>query len=163
RALRLGMWLDGFEERRPGVVGGWIEAGGAMLGVEIDLDGHAQHGPFIRDAGSPIVSGRYGLGWAASRRAGETTDGGVSWGAAARRRGGVGGVAGAGGPEPSAPPGGVASRGGGPIGCSGAGWLRVGWGARAGGARPPVEIPTPSHRAPRGAASLDLACEPVAT
>src|SRR5690606_24539296 len=32
RVLRLGMWLDGFEERRPGVVGGWLEAGGVVLG-----------------------------------------------------------------------------------------------------------------------------------
>src|SRR5262249_12465108 len=28
RELKRGLWLDGFEERSPGVLGGWVESGG---------------------------------------------------------------------------------------------------------------------------------------
>ncbi len=30
RVLREGVWMDGFEERRPGVLGGWIDAAGTF-------------------------------------------------------------------------------------------------------------------------------------
>ncbi len=113
RALRLGIWLEGFEERRDGVIGGWIEAQGSMIGVEIGTDGRVTLGQLIRDAGDPVVSGRYGVGWTKSRRGYETVDGGMTWTTF----------------EPPTPlteqP---ESRGCGPIGCSARGWLRVGWG-----------------------------------
>ncbi|HSO35021.1 MAG TPA: hypothetical protein VLT33_20985 [Labilithrix sp.] len=115
RVLRLGVWLDGFEERKPGVIGGWLEAGGAMLGIEIALDGKATPGQFVRDAGMPFVSGRYGFGWTQSRRGFETTDGGMTWTSLEL-------------PEPLVAPSKVERRACGPVGCVAAGWLRVGWG-----------------------------------
>jgi hypothetical protein len=145
RALRLGTWMEGFEERRPGVVGGWVEAGGAVVGVEVGLDGAARFGQFIRDA-TPVVSGRYGLGWSTSHRGYETTDGGMTWlpievpEAATSARG--------------------TGRACGPIGCTAGGWLRVGWGQSKKGSfkeTPPIAS-GPSHRGN----SIDLACEPVA-
>jgi len=146
RVLRLGVWLDGFEERRPGVVGGWVEAGGVMLGIEIASDGTAKIGQLIRDAGMPFVSGRYGLGWTASRRGFETTDGGMTWSNIEL-------------PEPLVPLGKVERRACGPIGCLAAGWLRVGWGEAKKAA--PAAIPPP-HRAPVAVSTpqLSLACEP---
>ncbi|HEY2510845.1 MAG TPA: hypothetical protein VGI39_08315 [Polyangiaceae bacterium] len=135
RVLDLGVWLDGFEERRPGILGGWIEAAGAMLGIEIDLKGDARVGPFVRDAGLPMVSGRYGLGWTASRRGYETTDGGMTWTPLDV-------------PEPIAAPRAVSSRACGPVGCSAAGWLRVGWGKTAEESAPlapPPPAPLPVH------------------
>jgi len=146
RMLRLGVWLDGFEERRPGVLGGWIEAGGAMLGIEVALDGKAALGQFIRDAGTPFVSGRYGLGWTPSRRGFETTDGGMTWTSLEL-------------PEPLVPVSKVEKRACGPVGCLAAGWLRVGWGEAK---KVPVPAVPQPHRASISAAStpqLSLACE----
>jgi len=145
RVLRLGVWLDGFEERRPGVVGGWLEAGGAMLGIEIALDGKATAGQFVRDAGMPFVSGRYGLGWTPSRRGFETTDGGMTWTSLEL-------------PEPLVPAGKVERRACGPIGCVAAGWLRVGWGETKKVATPATPAPyrtTVSASPPQ----LALTCE----
>ncbi len=147
RVLRLGVWLDGFEERKPGVIGGWIEAGGAMLGVEIGLDGKAVTGQFVRDAGMPFVSGRYGFGWTPSRRGFETTDGGMTWTSLEL-------------PEPLVPIGKVERRACGPVGCLAAGWLRVGWGETK---KAPVPAAPPPHRAASSVSppQLVLACEPT--
>ncbi len=130
-ALKLGIWLDGMEEHRPGVIGGWVDVAGTMLGFELDLQGHASAGAFIRDAGAPMVSGRYGLGWSASRRGYETVDGGMTWTPIEL-------------PEPIALDQTVRVRACGPIGCTAKGWLRVGWGAPA---NPTPAIPPPSLRA----------------
>lgn len=147
RVLRLGVWLDGFEERKPGVIGGWIEAGGAMLGIEIALDGKATPGQFIRDAGMPFVSGRYGFGWTASRRGFETTDGGMTWTSLEL-------------PEPLVPTAKVERRACGPIGCLAAGWIRVGWGEAKKPPAPPVPAP---HRSVVSVSvpQISLACEPT--
>ncbi len=148
RMLRLGFWLDGFEERRPNVVGGWIEAGGAMLGVEIALDGNAVPGSFVRDAGLPFVAGRYGLGWSASRRGYETTDGGMTWTSLDL-------------PDALVPTAKVDRRACGPVGCLANGWLRVGWGEAK---RDPTPSAPPAYR-PAAALALPtiaLACEPLA-
>jgi hypothetical protein len=148
RVLRLGLWLDGFEERRPGVVGGWLESGGVMLGLEIRLDGHATPGQFIRDAGMPFVSGKYGLGWTASRRGFETVDGGMTWSSIEV-------------PDPLVPWVKVERRACGPIGCLAHGWLRVGWGEPK---RPPSPAVPAAYRpsAILSAPHLQLSCEPVA-
>jgi hypothetical protein len=145
RVLRLGVWLEGFEERRPGVLGGWIEAGGALLGVEVALDGKATPGQLVRDAGMPFVSGRYGLGWTSSRRGYETTDGGITWTSLEL-------------PDPLVPTSKVERRACGPVGCLAAGWLRVGWGEAK---RPPVPATPPPYRAPAAASppQLSLSCE----
>ena len=147
RVLRLGVWLDGFEERRPGVIGGWIEAGGAMLGIELELDGKATPGQFVRDAGMPFVSGRYGFGWTPSRRGFETTDGGMNWTSLEL-------------PEPLVAVTKVERRACGPIGCLAAGWLRVGWGETKKPATPPAPPPrgsTVSVSPPQ----VSLVCEPM--
>jgi hypothetical protein len=110
-AMRLGMWLDGFEER-DGKVCGWVEYSGSMIGVRIGLDGRAEVGDLIVDNGRAVVSGRFGLGFGDSKRGYETTDGGMSW-------------------KQIEVPGKLAEkaprRGCGPIGCRTHGWIRVGW------------------------------------
>jgi hypothetical protein len=148
RALRTGIWLDGFEERRDGVLGGWIDAGGAVLGVEVGLDGEATVGSYTRGSGEIFVSGRWGFGWTASRRGIETTDGGMSWKEFEM-------------PEPIAPARTVSERACGPLGCLAAGWMRVGWGEPIAGAVP--ELPPPRKSPPpRAAPDLTLDCEPLA-
>ncbi len=148
RVLRLGLWLDGFEERRPGVVGGWIEAGGSVLGIEIALDGKATLGQYIRDAGAPFVSGKYGFGWTPSRRGYETTDGGMTWAPIDL-------------PDPLATGSKIERRACGPIGCVANGWMRVGWGEIK---KAPSKVAPPPFRATTSLAApqLAVACEPVA-
>lgn len=145
-ALKHGVWLDGIEERRPGVLGAWIEAGGSMLGVEIDREGHAKAGEFVRDTGLTFVSGRFGLGWSKARESYETTDGGMTWQRVRL-------------PDPLVPASQVEERACGPVGCIAAGWIRVGWGEppaveRAASAAAPV-TKTPTL------APVALACEPI--
>lgn len=148
RILRLGLWMDGFEERRPGVLGGWIEAGGAMLGIEIALDGRATPGQYIRDAGLPFVSGRYGLGWRSSQGGFETTDGGMTWSSIEL-------------PAPLVLAAKVDRRACGPVGCVANGWLRVGWGDPKHGPVPPAPA---VHRPPTAITppQVVLTCEPSA-
>ncbi len=145
RIVRNGAWLDGFEERTSGVLSGWIEAGGTFLGIEVDASSATAHvGKLVKDLGAPMVSGRYGLGWSASRRGYETVDGGMTWTALDV-------------PEPLVPTRQVTSRACGPIGCTAAGWLRVGWGDAK---RPPLpEAPPPARRPATALAPLDLVCD----
>jgi hypothetical protein len=146
RVLRAGLWMDGWEERRKGVLGGWVDAGGSVLGVEIDLDGHARLGDYVRDAGVPVVAGRYAFAWTASRRGFETTDGGMSW----VREDEL--------PDPAIPLKTVHERACGPVGCLAAGWIRVGWGPTPAMPEPPAPRAQPpsTWHAP---ASLKLECE----
>jgi hypothetical protein len=144
RVLGVGVWLDGIEERRPGVLGGWVEAAGTMLGYELSLDGRVTFGELVRgDVALPMVSGRYGLGWSASRGGFETTNGGMNWAAISV-------------PEPIKPLREVTSRACGPVGCSAAGWLRIGWGTSASAPSPPLRAVAPP--VPRPAPSLRLDC-----
>ena len=146
RVLRLGLWLDGFEERRPGVIGGWIEAGGVILGLELGLDGKATPGVF--DPGPAFVSGKYGLRWTASHRGYETTDGGMKWTTFDV-------------PDPLVPAVKVERRACGPVGCLANGWLRVGWGEPK---HEPPQFPPPSSSQYQAisAPSVALTCEPLA-
>lgn len=150
RALRYGVWLEGVEERRPGVLGAWVDAGGSVLGLEIAVDGNVKVGQYVKDAGFPTVAGRYGFGYTNARRLFETSDGGMTWQSVEA-------------PEPLVPLSKVTSRAVGPLGAAGAGWLRVGWGPREKkdekNDRPPLEAARPK---PRVVPSLNLACEPVA-
>jgi hypothetical protein len=142
RALRVGVWMDGFEERRDGVLGGWVEGGGSVVGVEIALDGQARVGS-LRVAGDVFVSGRWGLGWTASRRGIETVDGGMTW-----KDVDV--------PEPSGSAHTPRERACGPIGCLAAGWMRIGWGDPE---KVPVKDPPVRRYAPaRAARALELDC-----
>jgi hypothetical protein len=143
-ALRTGLWLDGFEERRPGVVGGWIDASGSAVGVEIALDGAATVGEYHRAASDVFVSGRYGLAWAASRHGIETTDGGITWKDVDL-------------PEPLQPARAVEERACGPVGCLAAGWMRVGWGQEEVVA--PKDPTARASVASRSPPPIDLRCE----
>jgi hypothetical protein len=144
RALGLGVWVDGFEERRPGVVGGWIDAAGSLVGIEIATTGGARVGEYIRDAGAPVASGRWAFGWTASRRGFETTDGGMTWTKEIAM------------PDVIASGRAVRERVCGPIGCIGGGWLRVGWGASE---QPLAPDPPPRALPPeRDGPDLDLDC-----
>ncbi|MBV9945974.1 MAG: hypothetical protein JOZ69_03910, partial [Myxococcales bacterium] len=149
RALSSGVWMNGFEERRPGVVGGWIDAAGALLGVEIASSGEVRVGEYIRDAGAPVASGRWAFGWTASRRGFETTDGGMTW----KKEIAL--------PDPIASGRDIHERACGPVGCIAAGWFRIGWG---GAGQPVAEDPPPFSRPspPRHPPRLDLECDPVA-
>ena len=148
-ALRWGSWMDGFEERRPGVVGGWIDAGGTVLGIEITVEGELRAGEYIRDAGGPVAAGRWAFGWTGSGAGFETTDGGMTWAKEIEL------------PVPIAGGDTDRERVCGPIGCILAGWLRVGWGA--GAARPPPEAPPPHPLASRKPpATLQLDCDVLA-
>jgi hypothetical protein len=145
KVLAVGVWLDGVEERRPGVLGGWIEASGTMLGFELGLDGKVLLGAVVRGEHSlPMVSGRYGLGWSAVHTGFETTDGGMTWSLVPV-------------PDPLRPPRAIASRACGPVGCSAAGWLRIGWGAGEKELERPPRPPAPWL--PRSFLSLGLECE----
>ncbi|MGD0524731.1 MAG: hypothetical protein ABSE49_06295, partial [Polyangiaceae bacterium] len=146
RALRVGLWMDGFEERRDGVLGGWVDAGGSVLGVELGLDGAATVGTYVRAASDVFVSGRWGLGWTASRRGTETVDGGMTW-----KDFEV--------PEPIVAARATRERACGPVGCLAAGWMRVGWGEAE--KAPPKASPRPPYVPPRAAPGLQLTCEPL--
>ncbi len=122
RAVTLGTWLEGFEERRPGVAGGWVDAAGSVVGVEVTVGGDVRVGEYIRDAGSPIAAGRWALGWTASRQGFESTDGGMTWAKDIVLPDRISqSSTGAAGPD--------VARSCGPLGCVAAGWLRIGWGA----------------------------------
>lgn len=137
------VWLGDLEEKAPGVLGGWLTADGTVLGVEIDAEGGVRTGAYIRDLGSPFVSGRYGLGWTRSHLGYETTDGGMTWAPFVA-------------PAPLGP---SRARACGPAGCIAEGWIRVGWGERA--SAPPVNLrPEPPLRG-SGPAPLRLTCRPA--
>jgi hypothetical protein len=145
RALRLGVWMDGFEERRPGWIGGWIDLAGSVMGVEISLEGQTHVGPYIRDAQAPVVGGRWGFGWSGSSRGLETIDGGMTWN--------TGIVLPA--PFPEVP--GDQQRACGPVGCVMNGWVRVGWGSDRPESQPELQ-PLPAPRLPT-APPIRLDCE----
>jgi hypothetical protein len=132
------------------VLGGWVDAAGSVLGIEIDLGGEARVGSYIRAAGDAFVSGRWGLGWMASRRGVETTDGGITWNELEL-------------PEPIAQPRAVHERACGPVGCLAAGWMRVGWGAGEKPAAPPSSPASHTPARTGSAPALDLDCAPLAT
>ncbi len=73
-----GTWLDGLQEIEPGVVGGWIEAGGPVAGYRVTLDGRVELGEVV-DEDAALVAGPYGLAFNGAGRAVETTDFGRTW------------------------------------------------------------------------------------
>ena len=154
KVVAQGMWLDGFEERSPGVLGGWVEHAGTVLGIEINANGHARHGVFVRDIGnSVVVAGRFGLGWTGAQRGFETTDGGLTWRAIDL-------------PDKLDPTSSSmlrspAPRGCGPAGCVLAGWIRVGWGEVP--AAPPSTPNALTVLRPTAVSALELTCEVAST
>ncbi len=118
RALKRGLWLEGFEERAPGVLGGWVEAGGPAVGITIDLTGKVSAGPLRDDVGGVIVSGPFALSMGETGHLAESTDGGASWAELDA-------------PEIDEDPSRQPERGCGPLGCVFGPWIRVGWGPSA--------------------------------
>jgi hypothetical protein len=145
--LRTGVWMDGFEERRPGWIGGWVDLAGSVIGIEVSLGGQTRLGEYIRDARGPVVAGRWGLGWPPARHGFETTDGGMTW------KKGI--------PLPDPLPALTADREHvcGPVGCLMEGWVRIGWGTEV-PANVPEPVPLPRPRS-LSASPLRLACEPA--
>ena len=148
RLLRRGMWLDGFEEREKGVLAGWVEAGGPVLGVRIKLDGKVTAGDVRDDAGGAILAGRFGLSLGEGGRAAETIDGGLHWEVLdlperddeAERVG--------------------PTRACGPAGCVLGGWIRVGWGkAESNDDMRPAAAPSPSYTATRSSPQIGFTCD----
>jgi hypothetical protein len=149
RHLGCGMWLEGFEEREPGVLGGWVEAGGPLIGVRIALDGKVTAGDERDNDTGVIVSGRFGLLQGEGGRAAETTDGGMTW-------------KGFDMPEHDIDPDDAPTRACGPVGCALSGWIRVGWGKPAtAGDLAPAEAPQALYVQTRTTPVVNFACEPT--
>lgn len=115
RVAKRGLWLEGFEEREPGVIGGWIEAGGGLVGVRVSLDGTMKLGEMRTDPNGALLSGRFGVSVGDDGEAAETIDGGMEWTSFEMPD-----------HEIESPP---RTRACGPVGCALASWLRVGWGS----------------------------------
>jgi hypothetical protein len=148
RLLRRGMWLDGFEEREKGVLGGWVEAGGPVIGLQIKLDGKVIAGDVRDDLGGAILAGRFGFSLGEGGRAAETTDGGLHWEVLdlPERDDEA---------ERSSP-----TRACGPVGCALGGWLRVGWGkAETDDDMRPASPPPSSYTPTRASPQLGFTCE----
>ncbi|MET0595099.1 MAG: hypothetical protein ABW133_20535, partial [Polyangiaceae bacterium] len=144
-----GTFLDGFEERSSGVLGGWILRGSELRGVRIALDGKVEVGRVSSNIERTVASGRFALEWGRGGRGIETVDGGMSYRPVDLPASDL--------PAPSRA---VAACG--PVGCVQGGWLRVGWGAVA-EAPDLVAAPTPKPSrvnlaGPRGIA---LRCQPT--
>jgi len=148
RLAQRGMWLEGFEQRGPEELGGWIEAGGPVLGVSIALDGTVEVGKVVERSAEVLLSGRFGLAAAETEGAIESTDGGKSWGELQMPR------------LPDSPRD-ATTRGCSPVGCALRNWIRVGWG-KPGVAEDlgfaavpePAALPTPVLRTVRLRCSL---------
>lgn len=149
RELRRGMWLEGFEERESGILGGWVEAGGPVIGVRIALDGKVTAGEPRNNENGVIMSGRFALSQGEGGRAAESTDGGMTWKVFDM-------------PEHDMVPGDADTRACGPLGCALGGWVRVGWGKSAiPGDLTPAPAP-PTLTVPASvAATVSMRCVPL--
>jgi len=149
RELRRGMWLEGFEEREPGVLGGWVEAGGPVIGVRVKLDGTVTAGDARDNENGVVISGRFALSQGEGGRAAESIDGGMTWKVFDM-------------PEHDVAPGDAPTRACGPVGCVLAGWIRVGWGKPVisgdlGSAEAPPSLYVPMKTTP----TVRVSCTPV--
>jgi hypothetical protein len=147
--LENGLWLEGFEERRPGILGGWVEHQGLILGISVELaTGSITVGELLNDAGTFSVGGVFGVRFSSARRGFETRDGGMIWKQMDL-------------PDLFPKAGQTAaesSRVAGPLGALGPGWARVGWGTSR-----PVPDATPAHvlSPPLATESATLQCTEV--
>ncbi len=148
RDLQRGMWLEGFEEREPGVLGGWVEAGGPIVGVRIDVkSGNVTAGAPRQDGTGALLSGRFALSLGEGELAAESTDGGMTWRSIEV-------------PERDADTAASRTRACGPVGCVFKGWIRVGWGKTAvpddlAEAKPPPVLQAPL----RAGSPVGMRCE----
>ncbi|XYI01809.1 hypothetical protein ACMHYB_19425 [Sorangium sp. So ce1128] len=148
RDLQRGMWIEGFEEREPGVLGGWVEAGGPIVGVRIDVkSGNVTAGAPRQDGTGALLSGRFALSLGEGEHAAESTDGGMTWRSIEL-------------PERDDDAAAPRTRACGPVGCVFKGWIRVGWGKTAlpddlAEAKPPPSLQTPL----RAGSPIAMRCE----
>lgn len=152
RDLQRGMWLSGFEEREPGVLGGWVDAGGPVVGVRVEVkSGKVTAGEARQDATGALLSGRFALSLGEGEQAAESLDGGMTWRPIDL-------------PERDDDAGASPTRACGPVGCVFKGWIRVGWGPPAlpedlTQAKPPATLHTPL----RATSPMAMRCEPLAS
>ncbi len=113
RMLERGLWLHGFEEREPQVLGGWVENGGTTVGVQVALSGAVTTGePRFAPSGI-LAAGRLAVASDESSGFFETVDGGITWRAQA---------------FPFETEWTDRVRSCSPVGCAMQGWTKVGWG-----------------------------------
>ncbi|MGK4005559.1 hypothetical protein WMF31_23235 [Sorangium sp. So ce1036] len=148
RGLQQGMWLEGFEEREPGVLGGWVEAGGPITGVRIDVkSGRVTAGEVRQDGTGALLSGRFALSLGEGERAAESTDGGMTWRPFEL-------------PERDDDARASPTRACGPVGCAFGGWIRIGWGKTASPGDLAEAKPPPVLQAPlRAGSPISMRCE----
>ncbi len=77
--LQQGVWLDGMVESKPGVLSGWVVSAGPFAGVELALDGKLSVRRTQDNAGRALFAGSRALSLGENGLASETTDGGVEW------------------------------------------------------------------------------------
>lgn len=77
--LEQGVWLDGMVETKPGVLSGWVVGAGPFAGVEVTLTGKLTLHRIQDSAGRALFAGRRALVLGENGLASETTDGGAEW------------------------------------------------------------------------------------
>jgi hypothetical protein len=118
KVARRGLWLEGFQQRGKKAIGGWVEAGGPVVGVTVQLDGKVKVGELREEGGDLLASGSLAVVVGDVETAFETTDGGESWNAFAL-------------PTLVESNEDAPSRGCSRVGCALRGWIRSGWGKPA--------------------------------
>jgi len=118
KLARRGLWLEGFAQRAPDSIGGWVEAGGPIVGITVKLDGSVELGKAQDEVAESLVSGSFALLAKEGGGAVESTDGGKSWSEVELPKL----------PENAGDP---KTRSCSPVGCSLRNWVRVGWGPPA--------------------------------
>jgi hypothetical protein len=114
RVAREGLWLEGMWEAEGGGLGGWVEAGGRVLGVTVGLDGRVSLGALVDAPARGLFSEERALVLVGDT-AHESLDGGRSWSRFTLP------------PLPSAAN--VTVAGCTAVGCVLPGWTRMGWGS----------------------------------
>lgn len=119
--LRRALWLDGFRERGPGELAGWVADADEFVGVRVAFDGHVTVGKPSADLGRSVLAGPFALTRGREGTLRETTDGGFTWRESDSRLD-VEALAGSGRRE----------QGCSALGCAIGSWVRVGWQGRKG-------------------------------
>ena len=140
-----GVWLEGFFQRDPKSLAGWIEARGRVVGVTVGLDGKLSFGEVYDRGGDVLVSGPYALAMPASEVGFESHDGGATF-----RRFELPKL-----PE-SARDG--RTRGCSAVGCALRGWVRIGWGGDTEKEMPTAPAPEEREASIAVEPSVELAC-----
>lgn len=77
--LEHGVWLDGMTELKPGVLQGWVVGAEAFAGVTVGLDGKLTLQRVQDNASRALFAGPRALSLGENGLAAETTDGGAAW------------------------------------------------------------------------------------